>query len=204
MTNNAPRSDACRRLRILTTRMSVALLLIDIQNDYFDGGALPLVGMDTAVDNAREILAVARNNGVRPIHIRHESRRAGAGFFLPGSEGAEIHSTVQPESGESIITKNFPNAFRETNLKECLEDADIDRLVVVGAMTHMCVDATVRAAFDLEYSVTVVADGCATRSLEYGGQLVDASNVHRAFLAALQGVYAGVTDTRSYIAGVGE
>jgi nicotinamidase-related amidase len=183
--------------------MSVALLLIDIQNDYFDGGALPLVGMDAAVDNAREILTVARNHGVVPIHIRHESKRAGAGFFLPGTDGAKIHDAVHPEPGEKVITKHFPNAFRETNLNEQLEIAGVDRLTVVGAMTHMCVDATVRAAFDFGYSVTVVADGCATRSLEFGGELVDASNVHRAFLAALQGVYAEMTDTERFISGYG-
>ena len=93
-----------------------ALLIVDLQNDYFDGGKFPLVGIDAAAKNAARVLAAFRAQGLHVIHIRHEILREPAPFFAPESEGAEIHEMVAPERDEVVITKNFPNSFRETDL----------------------------------------------------------------------------------------
>ena len=94
-----------------------------------------------------------------------------------------------------MVEKNFPNSFRNTQLKTLLDNHNIKNLVVAGMMTHMCVDASVRHAADLGYKVTLLGDACATRAQSYGGETVPARQVHAAFLAALNGFYAKVVNT---------
>ena len=172
-----------------------ALVIIDIQNDYFPGGAMELEGADAAAANASKALARARQEGVPVFHVRHLSTRPGATFFIPGTKGAEIHAAVRSLGGERVIEKNFPNSFRGTDLERALKDAGIKELVVAGMMTHMCVDASVRHAADLGYKVTLLGDACATRAQSFGGETVPARQVHAAFLAALNGFYAKVVPT---------
>lgn len=172
-----------------------ALVLIDIQNDYFPGGKMELEGAEVAAARAAEALARFREQGVPVVHVRHLSLRPGASFFLPGTEGAEIHAGVRPLAGEAVIEKNFPNSFRDTALKETLERLGAKHLVIAGMMTHMCVDASVRQAADLGFGVTLLADACATRAQAFGGEAVPARQVHAAFLAALNGAYAKVVPT---------
>jgi nicotinamidase-related amidase len=169
-----------------------ALLIIDIQNDYFPGGKMELEGADAAAAKAADALHNFRSNDLPVIHVRHVSVRPGATHFLPATSGAEIHEAVRPREGETVIEKNFPNSFRGTNLKELLDRNGIKNLVVAGMATHMCVDATVRQAADLGYKVAVLADACATRAQSFGGETVPARQVHAAFLAALNGLYAKV------------
>jgi nicotinamidase-related amidase len=172
-----------------------ALLIIDIQNDYFPGGAMELEGADAAGAKASEAIKSFRDKNLPVIHVRHLSVRPGSTFFLPGTKGAEIHSLVAPKGGESVIEKNFPNSFRATKLEQVLKDAGVKNLVVAGMMTHMCVDASVRHAADLGYKITLLGDACATRAQSYGGEKVPAKQVHAAFLAALNGFYAKVVNT---------
>ncbi len=175
--------------------MGTALVIIDIQNDYFPGGRMELVGSESAASCAALLLKEFRHAGWPLIHIRHVSTRPGAGFFLPDTSGVQIHPTVAPRAGETIITKQFPNSFRETDLLERLTAAGVDSLLICGMMTSMCVDATVRAAFDLGFSCTVAHDACATRDLAHNGVAVPAHQVQAAFLAALGAVYADVKGT---------
>lgn len=172
-----------------------ALLIIDIQNDYFPGGKMELEGADAAAAHASSILNRFRRDKLPVIHVRHLSTRPGATFFLPGTEGAEIHQKVKPLAEEPVIEKNFPNSFRGTPLQAQLERRGIKSLVVAGMMTHMCVDASVRHAADLGYKVTLLGNACATRAQTYGGETVAARQVHAAFLAALNGFYAKVVNT---------
>ena len=165
-----------------------ALVIIDIQNDYFPGGAMELEGAEAAGAKAGIALKGFRERKLPVIHVRHLSARPGASFFLPGTRGAEIHASVQPAAGETVIEKNFPNSFRSTSLQETLERLQVKSLVVAGMMTHMCVDASVRHAADLGYKVTLLGDACATRAQSYGGETVPARQVHHAFLAAHTGL----------------
>jgi nicotinamidase-related amidase len=172
-----------------------ALLIIDIQNDYFPGGAMELEGADAAGEKARAALLGFRERGEPIVHVRHTSVRPGSTFFLPNTRGAEIHDSVRPKAGETVVEKNFPNSFRNTPLRETLEGLGAKNLVVAGMMTHMCVDASVRHAADLGYKITLLGDACATRAQSYGGEKVPARQVHAAFLAALNGFYAKVVNT---------
>ena len=171
-----------------------ALVIIDIQNDYFPGGAMELEGADAAAERAGAVLAKFRKDGLPVIHVRHLSVRPGSTFFLPGTKGADIHGSVAALPSEEIIEKNYPNAFRATPLEEKLKSRGIKNLVVAGMMTHMCVDASVRQAADLGYKVTLLADACATRAQKFGGETIPARQVHGAFLAALNGFYAKVVN----------
>lgn len=172
--------------------MTTALLLIDIQNDYFPGGKMELEGSLEASLRAGEILAFFREKALPIVHIQHVAARPGATFFLPDTEGVKIHSNVAPLPGEVVFQKNYPNGFRDTPLLDHLRKEGVDHVVVCGMMTHMCVDATVRAAFDYSQQVTVVHDACATRALTFGEQSIPAAQVHGAFLAALGFIYAKV------------
>ena len=176
-----------------------ALLIIDLQNDYFDGGKYPLVGTDAAVETAGRLLSAARAAGDLVVHVRHESTEADAGFFVPGTAGAEIHGAVAPAEGEAVIVKHQINAFLDTDLKPTLDAAGVTEITVIGAMSHMCVDAAVRAASDFGYQVTVVADAVATRDLDFAGQTVPASAVHAAFMSALAFAYARVIPASDYL-----
>jgi len=177
-----------------------ALIVVDIQNDYFPNGKWPLSGADAAADNAARIVAAVRDAGDLVIHVRHESIGETAAFFLAGSEGAQIHQKVLNRPGETVIVKNHVNAFRETELKATLDRHGIEEVTVVGSMSHMCIDAVTRAASDLGYRVTVVHDACATRDLEFNGTLVPAAQAHAAFMAAFAFAYASVLSTDEALA----
>jgi nicotinamidase-related amidase len=179
--------------------MNTALLIIDIQNDYFPGGKHPLAGSQEAAGQAGLLLAHFRSLDWPRIFIRHHATRPGATFFLPGSQGAEIYPDLQPGADEMVITKHYPNCFRETNLLEHLQAMVTRRLVICGMMTHMCVEAGTRAATDLGFECWLAGDACATRDLNFGGEVVPARQVHLAVLAALNGTYARVLPTASIL-----
>lgn len=180
--------------------MATGLLLIDIQNDYFPGGAMELVGMEEATGAAATLLAGFRERSAPIYHVQHFSVRPGSTFFLPGTSGAEINNAVAPRAGESVTEKNFPNAFRETDLAERLRRDGINNVTICGAMSHMCVDASARAAFDLGFGVRVASDACATRDLAFEGRALPAKDVHAAFMSALAAPYAQVASARELLA----
>ncbi len=179
--------------------MTTALLLIDIQKDYFPGGNMELEGSLEASLRARELLALFRGKNLPVVHIQHVAARPGATFFLPGTEGVKIHPNVEPLPGEAVFQKNYPNSFRGTPLLGHLRGINVDQVVVCGMMTHMCVDATVRAAFDYNLTVTVVHEACATRTLTFQDQTVPAAQVQAAFLSALSFLYARIVSTEEFL-----
>lgn len=179
--------------------MKTALLIIDIQKDYFPGGKNPLVEPLEAAKRAYSILQCFREHGGHHIHIQHISLKPDAAFFVRGTEGSDIHDAVAHFEGEPIVYKHYPNSFRETNLLEMLKEWGIERVVITGMMTHMCVDATARAAADFGFKVIIAEDACATRNLEYNGTVVPAEHVHKAFLAALKS-YGQVMKSEEVIA----
>jgi nicotinamidase-related amidase len=180
--------------------MHTALLLIDLQNDYFPGGAMELQGADEAVVQAAHLLHGFRRTARPVFHVQHIAKRPGATFFLPGSRGAEIHDAVRPAGGEATIVKHFPNSFRETSLMEALRATQVSRLIVAGMMTHLCVDTTVRAATDLGLSCALASDACATKDLVFNGERVEARSVQLAYLAALNGSFADVHPAQRLVA----
>ncbi|MEZ2443467.1 cysteine hydrolase family protein [Chitinophaga sp. RCC_12] len=182
--------------------MKKALLIIDVQNDYFDGGKHTLVNAAEAGKQAQQVLQTARKRHIPVVHIQHFSTNEGADFFLPNTHGADIHHCVSPAPDEKVIIKNYPNSFRETALLEYLQQNGIASLVICGMMTDVCVDATVRAAMDLGFTSTVIGDACATRNRELYGKTIKAEEINSAYLAgmtALNGLYANVITAAEFM-----
>jgi len=168
-----------------------ALLVIDMQNDYYPGGRSELVGIEAAHARTLDLITHARKEGSEVIFVRHIAP-ADAPFFTEGSEGAKLHVDLPIEPDDTIIIKHYPNSFRDTGLDVYLKKRDYQHLAVCGAMTHMCVDTTVRAGYDLGYEMTLIEDACATKDLLWEGETIPAVQVHRSFLAALDGKFCHV------------
>lgn len=176
-----------------------ALILVDIQNDYFADGLWPLSNIETATRKAIRALQAFREHGGLVVHIRHEFLSEDAPFFKPDSKGAQLHPDATNLPEETLVLKRHINSFLQTDLKAHLDDNGIREVVVVGNMTHMCVDAVTRAAVDMGYGATVLHDACATRDVEFNGVVVPAEQVHVAFMAALSVAYARVISTDDYL-----
>jgi nicotinamidase-related amidase len=176
-----------------------AVVVVDLQNEYLPSGKLPLVGIDAALQNAARVLEDARAKGEVVVHIRHESPKPDAPFFAPGTEAVGIIPAVAPAGTEPVIVKNHPNSFRDTVLKKTLDEAGVDEVVVIGAMSHMCIAATSRAASDFGFKTLVVHDACATRDLEFNGQTVPAAQVHAANMAAIAFAHGAVMTTAELV-----
>jgi nicotinamidase-related amidase len=172
--------------------MNPALVLIDIQRDYFPDGRMEVVGAVEAARVAKKLLVHFREAKLPIVHIQHISTRPNATFFLPDTEGIHFHGSVTPLPDEMVIKKHFPNSFRETALQEYLATRGGRELVICGMMSHMCIDATTRAAFDYGYQCMVAHDACAARNLVFNGLELPAAHVHGAYMAALGAVYAKV------------
>lgn len=179
--------------------MKTALLLVDIQNDYFPHGKMELRNPVEASAYARQLLQLFRRK-MNLFFISTCSNKRWCYFFLPNTEGVHIHESVRPLREETVILKHYPNSFRETDLLEQLQRLDIEHVVICGMMTHMCIDATVRAAFDFGFQCTVIHDACATKDLSFKNATIPAVYIHNTILASLNGVYANVMSTEEFLA----
>lgn len=176
--------------------MKTALILIDIQNDYFPSGKYELAGSLAAADKAKDVLDYFRRRSLPVFHIQHISTSPDASFFLPDTTGSHIHDTVTPHDDEPVFIKHTPDSFFETSLYEALIAQNIQRLLIAGMMTHMCIDTSVRRARSLGYESTVISDACATRDLHWQQEQLPASMVQSVYLASLQGSFATVIDAQ--------
>jgi nicotinamidase-related amidase len=175
-----------------------ALILIDPQEEYVTG-AVPLAGIDAAVEEASKLLDIARDAGVPVFHIHHHGKPGGA-LFDPNGPFVRAIQALAPVEGEEVVIKTLPNAFANTDLDDRIKAAGRTELIIAGFATHMCISATARAALDRGYRTTVVASATATRDLpDPLGGIVPAGEVHRATLAALADRFAIVVrDTSAY------
>ena len=171
--------------------MQEALLIIDVQNDYFPGGTCELCKAYEAEDRIKSLIEESRTLRRQIIYIQHINSSDDT-FFLEGTYGCEISERIKPLPGDKVIVKYYPNSFFETELDSYLKEKGIKKLIVCGMMTHMCVDTTVRAAMDYGYEVDLVADACATMDLEISGEIIPAQTVQKAFLVSLDGVFANI------------
>ncbi len=179
--------------------MKEALLLIDIQNDYFPGGKMELADMRKAAKKAAELLKTFRTLGKPIFFIKHLSKRPNATFFIPGTQGTDFHSSVSPLPEEEVIEKHSPNSFFQTELLSKLKEKNVTDLVICGAMSHMCIDTTVRAAKELGFMCTLIEDACAAHDLKFKDELIPTHTVHATFMAALEGIFADVVTADEYL-----
>jgi len=178
--------------------MKKALIVIDLQNDYFSGGNMELYGIDEALKKANTLIEFARKQNYEIYFVQHFSITEGATFFIPNTKGVELNSKLDIKN-EMVVAKNYPNSFRETILKEELDNLNINNLIICGAMTHMCVDSTVRAAFDLGYHITLAHDACATKDLNFNEATIGAKNVHGSFVSALDGTFCDAKSVKDIV-----
>ncbi len=177
---------------------TTALLVIDLQNEYLASGKLALSGIEQVASNAQKIIDQARQQGVHVIHVQHVAT-ADSAIFVPDSAGIDFQDPVKPKAGEAVVVKQQINAFLNTSLKETLDRHQVSDLVVIGATSHMCIDAVVRAAADFSYKVTVIHDACATLDLQFNGIQVPAAQVHATMMAAFEFAYAQVMSTQDFL-----
>lgn len=164
-----------------------ALLIVDVQDFYFPGGALPLVNPEAASLNAQRLLKKFRAEKGLVIHVWHKAK-----------QGAGIHKNVKPVEGEKVIGKEEVNSFKGTGLLEYLKKNKVKRLVICGMQTHMCLEAAVRAAHDYDFECIVVHDACAARDLKFADRVIKAEDVHYSTLSTLK-AYAKIIDTATYL-----
>ena len=165
-----------------------ALLIIDVQYFYFPGSGYALVNPEAASLNAKKLLKKFREKKSLVIHVRHNAKK-----------GAEIHENVKPIKGEKVISKNSVNSFKDTDLLEYLKEHQVQRLVICGMMTHMCVEAATRAAHDFGFECILVHDACTTRALKFKDKTISAEDVHYSTISSLSGYYAKVIDTETFL-----
>jgi nicotinamidase-related amidase len=192
----------CPAVEIETTDRSMtkkALIIVDLQNDYFPGGKWVLEGIEKAASNAARLIMAAREAGIPVIHVRHESTSTDAPFFVAGTPGANTHDLVRPAAPEPIVLKHSANSFKDTDLAELLNRHGVEEVTICGAMSQMCIDATTRAAADIGYACTVVHDACAARGVVFDGVEVTAQQVHTAFMGSLGFGYAKIIGTDEYL-----
>lgn len=174
-----------------------ALLLIDIQNIYFTNGPYLLFKPETAALNAQKILNKFRERNLPIIHIKHNFNTVG---YSESSEYLNaINNLVKPLNSEKVITKEYPNSFCKTELLDYLTANNINNLVVVGMMSHMCIETTVRACKDYGYNVSVLEDACTTKDLIWRDTVLEATSVHNTYMAGLSDMFAKILTTDEYL-----
>jgi len=167
-----------------------ALIMIDLQNTYRKG-VMQLTGVEEAIIEARKLLEMARDHKIPIFHIRHDGG-VGTPYDVSAEIGA-ISDEVAPIAGEPIITKNYPNSFIQTDLDQQLKAMGIEKIVLAGFMTHMCINSTAHGGFNLGYAPTVVASTTATRPLEAAnGKVLTAQQVQDAAIASTRDLYAAI------------
>ena len=178
--------------------MKLALIIIDVQNDYFEGGKMPLHNPLKALENIEHVLTKFRENGLPVIHIQHIGEPDDE-FFQPNTNGVEIHSQLTPQSNEYHLIKHMPSSFLGTGLEKLLKEKEINDIVVCGMMSHMCIDTTVRACQDFGLNVVLLDDACATMDLDYNDEVISAEIVHKTYMASLNDVFAKIIKTNELV-----
>jgi nicotinamidase-related amidase len=143
--------------------MNKALLLIDLQNDYFPGGKFPLWNTAAVLTNIEQAIKAARTKGIPVIHIQHIAKTGIAPFFNQGTAGAKIHPRLLAAAPDApIVVKEYADSFVGTKLEEMLSGLGVDELLVCGMMTQNCVTHTAISKSAEKYKVSILPDCCTT------------------------------------------
>ncbi len=171
--------------------MSTALLLIDLQNDYFPDGNFPLCNTAPVLEAAQAAAIAARKRGVPIILVQHVSANPQAKFFRAGTRGAEIHPRILAAApGASVVVKQFADSFHRTELESTLQTLRIEHLLVGGMMSQNCVTHTVLSPHAGKYRKTVLADCTTTLDETVHAFALDALSAHFPVVASTQALSA--------------
>ena len=180
--------------------MKRALLVIDMQNEYFTG-KLPVTHPAGSFLRILQAMDAAGMHGIPVGVIQHAALSGASPVFRKGSPGWELHPEVAKRSRAALIEKNWPDSFEKTGLGDWLKGQGIDTVKVCGYMTQMCCDTTARRAFHLGYAVEFLSDATGTLAFENEGGRVTVEELHRAILVA-QCRFSRVMGTEEWIRGI--
>ncbi len=179
--------------------MKRALLVIDVQNEYFSG-ALPVSHPPGSLENILKVMDAAHGAGVPTCVIQHHTPLPDAPVFAQGSPAWELHPEVAARPREALIEKQLPGSFTGTHLAEWLEEQGADTVVISGYMTQMCCDTTSRQAFHRGLNVEFLSDATGTLDLKNEAGAVTAKELHRAILVTQAMRFAKVISAAEWIA----
>lgn len=181
---------------------SRALLVIDVQNEYFTG-KLPVTYPQGSLANILRAMDAAGHASIPVIVVQHAAPQPGSSVFLRGSEGWRLHPEIAGRSHDCLIEKSLPGSFTNTPLESWLREHAIDTVVITGYMTQMCCDTTSRQAVHLGFSVEFLSDATGTLAFKNAAGTVSAEELHRAVLVTQESRFARVMTTEQWLAQLG-
>lgn len=161
--------------------MKRALLVIDVQNEYFTG-RLPITHPPDSLSNILLLMDGAQQRGISVVVVQHTAPQKDAPLFRKGTEAWRLHPEVAARHYDHLIEKTLPGSFTGTDLESWMQGRQIDTVAICGYMTQMCCDTTARQAFHAGYSVEFISDATGTLSLSNEAGSVAAEELHRAIL----------------------
>lgn len=178
--------------------MNRALLVIDVQNEYFTG-VLPITHPAGHLEQILQVMDVAAKAQIPTVVVRHHQAAPDAPIFRKGSTEWELHPEVAARPADLLIDKTLPGSFTGTELEEWLKKSGIGTISICGYMTHMCCDTTARQAMHHGYQVEFLSDATGTLAVENSAGSVTAEELHRATLCAQQMFISDVINTPAWI-----
>lgn len=178
--------------------MKRALLVIDVQNEYFSG-AIPITYPRESMANILRAIEAAGKNNIMVIAIQHTAPQATSKTFIKGSIGWELHDDIKKASYDHLIEKKLPGSFTGTDLEAVLRDNKIETVVISGYMTQMCCDTTARQAVHLGFNVEFLSDATGTLNIENYAGSVTAQELHKSILVTQAMRFSKVVSTDDWI-----
>lgn len=178
-----------------------ALLVIDVQNEYFSG-KLPVCYPQNTLPNILTLIEKAKSHNIPVVMIQHTLLAENATAFIKGSKGWELHDSVKNIQPQHYVEKNLPSSFVATDLQEWLENNDIDTVTICGYMTQFCCDSTAKHAMHLGYNVEFMSDATATLGFENNAGKVSAEELHHAILVHQAARFSYVLSTKEWMQGI--
>ena len=178
--------------------MNTALLVIDVQNEYFSG-LMPVTYPPESLKNILRAMDHAYSRGIPVAVIRHTSLAGNAGTFKKGTVNWDLHDEIKRRPADIHVEKNLPGSFTRTNLENWLKSKGISRVTIAGYMTQMCCDTTARQAFHRGYAVDFLSDATGTRSFSNSAGSITDGELHKATLIIQQMLFSRVLTTDEWI-----
>ena len=182
--------------------MKRALVVIDVQNEYFDG-ALPITGRKDSLGQICRVMDAAEKSGIPRIVVQHTMLSKDLPIFQRGTPQWELHADIASRGSELVVEKNLPGSFTNTELETWLRKNGVDTLVVSGYMTHMCCDTTAREAVHRGFKVEFLSDATGTLPLDNSAGKVSAEELQRSILCAQQHLLSEVISTQDWLKRIG-
>lgn len=177
--------------------MKRALLVIDVQNEYFTG-LLPVTYPPESMQNILDVMKTAKETNIPIVMVQHTATAKNAKAFVKETHGWELHDSLKDIDVSHYVEKTFPSSFVGTDLEAWLHKNAIDTVVISGYMTQHCCDTTARYAHHLGFNVEFLSDATGTLDFENKAGKVTAQELHRATLVEQQFRFSDVISTKEW------